>query len=106
VRGGGRGGAGPGGGPKTHPTPPPSRGGSGGGGHLCARRAPPTKVDPPRPRGTVEERVEDGADGGPLDAHGALAAGGLAQLCRQLDLRHQTRTSAPSTSATNLSNAR
>src|SRR6478736_4219586 len=51
----------------------------------------------------LEQRVEHGADGGALDADGALTARGLAQLGRQLDLRHQTRTSAPSTSATNWS---
>src|SRR4029079_18216557 len=51
----------------------------------------------------LEERVEHRADGRALHAHGARAARRLAQLGRQLALRHQTRTSAPSTSATNWS---
>jgi hypothetical protein len=51
----------------------------------------------------LEQRVEHRADGGALDADGALAPGGLAQLGRQLHLRHHTCTSAPSTSATNWS---
>src|SRR6266508_2202424 len=52
----------------------------------------------------LEEGVEHSAHGGAVDAHRALAACGFAQLGRELDLRHQTRTSAPSTSATNWSN--